>query len=554
MPLLSLGLIKHVNSWHDELISDLTLLVKEETFASKMIVCNAGEVSVAAYKVLRGVLNIVTIDLTTSVPFFTEGMWVGEKALVNPDLKRSATVTTNSLTTLMVVPAAGFHNLLEQYSLKDRFDKFCEAHIWKGLCGRCGLLGDHFSHECPLIGGRSRNGMFYVGLWLNNLTKACSRDLEDEPEEDIGNVRGMVTRRLSFRHAAESFLTMCRYNSQEYYDSEDGGPVMMRTNSIAGCDRSLCGFLQAQKLDRVTPTLQRLGVRTISDLKVLDLNALKRDFEADGGENLVDRDLRALSPANIRSFERHVRRASSAVVQHRPSVQTDHLLFLSHYKLEAGTEAALIRAELEHLMSLDPRSISKSFETPIFLDSEDLQDLNVLQDRVLRSHNVVLLLTKGVLSRPWVLMEIVTAVSAGIRVLPVEVLKPGSSFVYPNEAFFQSLAEGRIFDRGDAQLLNDSDISLDEVEHALRHVFQRIAVPYSPHRAKNIRYAELQSLLAMMQLRNMRGRRAAKETAATAPQSSTLRSSTSRSSISRSDVSRSNTFGKASMSTTSMQS
>merc|ERR1712154_593377 len=85
----------------------------------------------------------------------------------------------------------------------------------------------------------------------------------------------------------------------------------------------------------------------------------------------------------------------------------------------------------------DQHGPSYLFSVPVFLDSEDLYDLDDLQSRVRKSHNLVLLLTKDVLLRPWVLVEIVTAVEAKVRVLLVEVNKrTAERFGFPDDSFY----------------------------------------------------------------------------------------------------------------------
>merc|ERR1719193_1267396 len=122
-------------------------------------------------------------------------------------------------------------------------------------------------------------------------------------------------------------------------------------------------------------------------------------------------------------------------------VRGDYVLFLSHFKLEAGTEAALMRTELELLIREDMGGGSRNFDTEsmVFLDSEDLLTLEHLQEQVRGSQNLALLLTSRVLSRPWVLVEIVTAIRHGVQVVPVELHKTGNTFQFPDEAFFASI-------------------------------------------------------------------------------------------------------------------
>ena len=68
--------------------------------------------------------------------------------------------------------------------------------------------------------------------------------------------------------------------------------------------------------------------------------------------------------------------------------------FLSHYKIEAATEARWLQQQLEE--ELNERC---------FLDSDDLVDLSKLKNHVRESKCVVLLQTASVLTRPWCLLE-----------------------------------------------------------------------------------------------------------------------------------------------------
>jgi len=463
-PLLSLGLIMHIAHWHEELLAELAMIISEETLASKSVVCHAGDSSIEAYYVVRGSLTVLVAGNSKPIPDFTAGMWVGEKALVNPMLRRSATVVTRNVSTLMVVPGNRFHELLVRLNIYDRFEQFCEDHIWRGLCGRCGILGEHFSHNCPVMMGSEPKG----GQFLNPFRRFWGS--KQEPSNQLIGLRR-------------------EWNSRMSELVEEGN------------DRELKAFLQKHRLDRLGPALDDLGVKSIQELKDMNLRSLRVHLEFQSeGHGLSQAELKALQPESIALFERSIRSASSSAV--RQKVHDHHLMFLSHYKVEAGTEAALIRAELEHIMSLDPASPARHFDVPVFLDSEDLVDLAALRERVNRSHNIVLLLTEGVLLRPWVLVELVTAVQLGAQVLLVEVSKPGNVFSFPDEDFFSKLLKGDLLKEKDMAVLQDCGVRLTEVESALRKVFKRIAVPYSPHRQQSIRHAELRTLLAMVKIRD----------------------------------------------------
>merc|ERR1719326_2025616 len=103
-----------------------------------------------------------------------------------------------------------------------------------------------------------------------------------------------------------------------------------------------------------------------------------------------------------------------------------HYIFVSHHKADAGTEAVLMQEALERLLEFDPESPGRDMMAPVFLDSNDLVDLNDLRNHVESTANLLLLLTPEVLWRPWCLVEIVTAVQHGVNVVLVEVQKPSA--------------------------------------------------------------------------------------------------------------------------------
>lgn len=70
--------------------------------------------------------------------------------------------------------------------------------------------------------------------------------------------------------------------------------------------------------------------------------------------------------------------------------------FLSHYKVQAGAEARYLKDSLDQMLGC-----------PVYLDSSNLADLRSLFDEGVRGSEVlVLLLSEGLLTRPWCLLEI----------------------------------------------------------------------------------------------------------------------------------------------------
>jgi len=195
----------------------------------------------------------------------------------------------------------------------------------------------------------------------------------------------------------------------------------------------------------------------------------------------------------IASMKRSMRRLDPI------GTEINHYIFISHYKAEAGTEAALMQETMERMICEDPQSPGHCMKAPAFLDSEDLADLNNLKEHVRKSHNLILLLTNGVLERPWVLIEIVTASNAGLHIIPVEVQKKDISFEYPDEAYFEKLRNGNAITVDAASILLNEGITLVDLENTLRKVFKKIAVPFSPHKSANVRDAELRDILRRCQ-------------------------------------------------------
>ncbi|KAL1498936.1 hypothetical protein AB1Y20_013457 [Prymnesium parvum] len=83
--------------------------------------------------------------------------------------------------------------------------------------------------------------------------------------------------------------------------------------------------------------------------------------------------------------------------------------FLSHYKMEAASDARYMHDMLR-----------KMLQAPVFLDSSSLSDLrDLITEGVHKSDTLVLLVTRGVFSRPWCLLELLETARRGIPVVMV---------------------------------------------------------------------------------------------------------------------------------------
>merc|ERR1712187_845230 len=105
------------------------------------------------------------------------------------------------------------------------------------------------------------------------------------------------------------------------------------------------------------------------------------------------------------------------------------------------------------------------------------------------------MLTKGVLLRPWCLVEIVTAMQADVEIVPVNIDKAtATSFTYPDENFYAEFLKGNVLRAEAEELLREQGFSLEDTVCALRETFKSIALSYSPHRTEAIRREEIKAL------------------------------------------------------------
>ena len=103
-------------------------------------------------------------------------------------------------------------------------------------------------------------------------------------------------------------------------------------------------------------------------------------------------------------------RSATSMLARRPSQPSaggearQYRAFVSHMKAEAAMEARFVQSEIETISG-----------RCCFLDSDDLKDLSQLTKHVRDSEVLVLVQTKSVRTRPWVLIELVTAVRAHVE-------------------------------------------------------------------------------------------------------------------------------------------
>ena len=163
--------------------------------------------------------------------------------------------------------------------------------------------------------------------------------------------------------------------------------------------------------------------------------------------------------------------------------------FLSHFKFEAATEARLCQIELEKMLG-----------APCFLDSDNLQDLRELLDHVRNSDVLVLLQTTGLLTRPWCLLEIVTAIKAGVPIVAINV-KGSHPYDYGEAANFLEHLDTQLEEKnpGASQLLLDQGIDLTEAAYLLSSVLPNIiSTELLVSGSRNVIAAQLSDVVACM--------------------------------------------------------
>eukprot|EP00440_Ansanella_granifera_P056457 gb/GFBE01061194.1/.p1 GENE.gb/GFBE01061194.1/~~gb/GFBE01061194.1/.p1 ORF type:complete len:1132 (+),score=180.02 gb/GFBE01061194.1/:1-3396(+) len=453
-----------------QLIRELSCMVHEEILPSSTLIFAAGQASHSVYMVLEGVLTVSMDRYSSNTPDFTAGMWIGESALLNPARLRSQSLTAKTWSKVMVVPVANFKKAITKCDLGDKFDAIVEEQVCFGLCGRCGSLGLHFPSHCPLAVDHSGSRDLIVTKNESSLTDGHS-----------GRGVGSVCKAAAKLCVGASKLPRPR-------------SILRRRNSQEARG-DLISFLKTAKLERLANDLARHGVYALDDLGLSTLEALR----ADPLVQLTAQEEAVLSESTVQKYRERLRRVTSRLLEKTAHESAHkHYIFLSHYKAEAAGSAALMQENLHRLLTDSSKDIINEFQAPVFLDSENLQNLGDLKQHVLHSHNFLLLLTKGVLKRPWCLLEIVLAVRCKANILPVilETDRPENSFTFPDDQYYRRVLDGEELDQDAFDFLEEQEVTLEELEFSLREVFSNIAVSFSPHKSTTIRQAELQQVMS----------------------------------------------------------
>ena len=172
--------------------------------------------------------------------------------------------------------------------------------------------------------------------------------------------------------------------------------------------------------------------------------------------------------------------------------------FLSHFKFECGTEARLVQQNLRPIIEQNPLAGSSN---EIFLDSDDLSDLRNLLEYVKNTKVLVLLQSKRVLTRPWVILELHTALTNDVPIVALNVQKESCRYDYAEALSFLMHfdEEIEVANPGAAELLIDMGVDPVDVAWRLSDSLPNIiSTNFDPNSSEKVLQASLEDLVDSM--------------------------------------------------------
>ena len=187
--------------------------------------------------------------------------------------------------------------------------------------------------------------------------------------------------------------------------------------------------------------------------------------------------------------ESRARSVSGSRLLDRPDACDGFACFLSHFKIQCASEARLLQAELE-----------TSFGRRCFLDSDDLKDLRELTEHVRKSEVLVLIQSSGVLKRPWCLLELVTAIDAGMPIVGVALTSGPYAYDFRAASeLLRALGEPGQLDDDAVALLEGQGVSLDDAARKLSSVIpSMVSIPLDPFASRTVLAATLFDVVEAM--------------------------------------------------------
>jgi len=181
--------------------------------------------------------------------------------------------------------------------------------------------------------------------------------------------------------------------------------------------------------------------------------------------------------------------------------------FLSHFKVEAGSCARFIKEKFQINLISKGFEVSTSTETPtVFLDSDNLPNLSILTDFVRRSENFVFLLTKGILGRPWCIVELIAAVDAAKNIVLVELnyRSPERFDLGSVAAYVTDYPNAPEVDSKCVDFLTHMGITVEKVQQTIAVVFNIMAKSLNASSgAESVINAELAEIMKVMRFESL---------------------------------------------------
>ena len=164
--------------------------------------------------------------------------------------------------------------------------------------------------------------------------------------------------------------------------------------------------------------------------------------------------------------------------------------FMSHYKNEAAADARQIKDKLVDLLG-----------APVFLDSDDLVDLRNLCHQVAMSDVLVLFQTRDLLTRPWCLVEIYTALTEGVPIVAVCVAG-GFPYNFADAHYFLENLETELEVRnpGASDVVRQAGVNVPTMAKLLRDSLPNIiSKRWEPGASEAVLAAQLEDIVKAME-------------------------------------------------------
>jgi len=181
-----------------------------------------------------------------------------------------------------------------------------------------------------------------------------------------------------------------------------------------------------------------------------------------------------------------VQRSSSEEAPRRASGKR-WSVFISHYKAEAAMEARWLQGELQERLG-----------GKAFLDSDDLRDLRELQESVRDSEVLVVLQSASVLRRPYVLLELYTAVQAKVPIVGVALTAGEAAFDFDGAGLFLEGLESTLdaANPGSSAVLTKAGVRLADASRVLASTVPHvISIALNQGASRNVLNATLADIV-----------------------------------------------------------